>query len=67
MSGPTKRTPEHSWESQTRGGVQMAAALLVDTSDVSEVVQNGAKRFVRITILAGYKLCSSSLGRLGGY
>ncbi len=35
-------------------------------SGVSEVVQNGAKWFVRTTILAGYKLCSSSLDRLGG-
>jgi hypothetical protein len=36
-------------------------------SGVSEVVQKGAKRFVRITILAGYKLCSCPLGRLGGH
>jgi hypothetical protein len=37
------------------------------TSGVSEVVQKGAKRFVRITILAGYTLCSCPLGRLGGH
>ena len=41
--------------------------LVCKISDVSEVVQNGAKRFMRITILAGYKLCSSYLGRLGGH
>ncbi len=40
---------------------------VLDDSDVSEVVLIGAKRFVRITILAGYKLCSCPLGRLGGH
>ncbi len=42
-------------------------AFAVKTSDVSEVVQKGAKRFVRVTIIAGYKLCSCPLGRLGGH
>jgi hypothetical protein len=37
------------------------------SSDVSEAVQKGAKRFVCITILAGYKLCSCPLGQLGGH
>jgi len=41
--------------------------VAVNSIGVSEVVQKGAKRFVRITILAGYTLCSCPLGRLGGH
>ena len=56
---------EHS---RSKNALQFQPSLYIPvcTSDVSEVVQNGAKRFVLITILAGYKLCSCSLGRLEG-
>ena len=43
------------------------APCYAKTSGVSEVAQKGAKRFVPITILAGYTLCSCPLGRLGGH
>ena len=54
--------PANRWTTWTIG-----PPAIITHSGVSEVVQKGAKRFVRITILAGYTLCSCPLGRLGGH